>query len=74
MQHGRVIAQGLPSEVIFNDGSSYQGSVDEKEEEDTANAEAENDEPAEEAGTAGKLIVAEEIQEGHISWAACESL
>jgi hypothetical protein len=62
------VAQGLPSEVIPDISVSDDEELQEQAEANTQDH-SEEVEPDEDSST-GKLILAEEVQEGHISWAA----
>ena len=72
-QDGRVSAQGTVEEVIAID-KIMQTEAEKSEEEDLIEDEvidgAAGGEPTK---TDGKLVVAEEIALGHVTWSACES-
>ena len=72
---GRVVSQGTLSKVLAKDDKLSKELAEEQAEMAKAENEVDGVEPDEEAApkkTDGKLIVEEEIAEGHISWASCE--
>ena len=72
---GRVVSQGTLSKVLAKDDKLSKELAEEQAEMAKAENEVDGDEPDEEAApkkTDGKLIVEEEIAEGHISWASCK--
>ena len=72
---GRVVSQGTLSKVLAKDDKLSKELAAEQAEMAKAENEVDSVEPDEEAApkkTDGKLIVEEEIAEGHVSWASCE--
>jgi len=73
LHNGHVHSSGTVSEVLKFD-KTIAAEV-KKDLEELEKADEQVDEPnAEDSKAAGKLIVAEEMQEGHVSWAACSSI
>ncbi len=72
---GRIVSQGTLSKVLAKDKKLLEELAEEREELKKASNEVDpvaiNEEAAPPA-TDGKLVVAEEIAEGHISWPACK--
>lgn len=70
---GSVVSQGSASDVLEKDSLLLEEVV--KEEEVLAKVESEIDSPppADEPKTDGKLILAEEVEVGHVGWEACTS-
>ena len=74
---GRVVSQGTLSKVLAKDDKLSKELAEEQAEMAKAENEVDGVEPDEEAApkkTDGKLIVEEEIAEGHVSWASRECL
>ena len=72
---GRVQSQGTLSKVLAKDDKLAEELAEESEEIKKAETEVDHVDPDDEAAPPkadGKLVVAEEISEGHISWQACE--
>ena len=72
---GRIVSQGSLSKVLAKDDKLSKELAEEQAEMAKAEHEVDVVEPDDEAApkkSDGKLIVAEEISEGHISWASCE--
>ena len=72
---GRVQSQGTLSKVLAKDDKLAEELAEESEEIKKAENEVDHVDPDDEAAPPkadGKLVVAEEISEGHISWQACE--
>ena len=72
---GRIVSQGTLSKVLAKDDKLSKELADEQAELQKAEDSVDAVEPDEEAApkkSDGKLIVEEEISEGHISWASRE--
>jgi hypothetical protein len=69
---GRVHSQGSVSEVLSKDRSLASELKKEQQVLDKADDAVDDQVPPEEGKSDGKLIVAEEVEEGHVSWPACE--
>ncbi|KZP30958.1 P-loop containing nucleoside triphosphate hydrolase protein [Athelia psychrophila] len=67
---GRVLSQGSVSEALAKDETLVLEAEEDRQALEKADAEID---PKVEAKTNGKLIVAEDIAEGHVSWAALKS-
>ena len=69
---GRVLSQGTLSKVLATNKTLTKelkaGRSELRRAEETLDGEA----PVVHEGKSGKLMVAEEVAEGHVSWAACE--
>lgn len=73
---GRITSQGTLSKVLAKDKKLLEELAEEREELKKAENEVDHVEPDEEAAAPksdGKLVVAEEIAEGHVSWPARKS-
>jgi hypothetical protein len=66
---GSIVAQGTVAEVLGADKTIVEEL--EKDEEAIIKADEKIDQPTDLHGD-GKLIVPEEIEEGHVSWDACK--
>ena len=72
---GRVVSQGTLSKVLAKDDKLSKELAEERAEMEKAENEVDAVEPDDEAApkkSDGKLVVAEEISEGHVSWASRE--
>ena len=73
---GRILSQGTLENALAHDSQLLKDIEHETEKLHEADQDAEIDEEKTEdvnaQSSAGKLVVAEEIEEGHIGWAACE--
>jgi ABC-type multidrug transport system ATPase subunit len=69
---GRIIATGSPSETVLKDRALAEQVAHEQEalELDADFDEEEDDDDKKAAAKGSKLVVAEEVQQGHISWKA----
>lgn len=70
LKEGRIESQGTVSEALGKDSVLAEEARVEQQIIDRSNEQVDEQPPAGESKTAGKLIVAEEIQEGHVSWSA----
>lgn len=70
LKEGRIESQGTISDALGKDTVLAEEARVEQQIIDKSNELVDEQLPAEESKTAGKLIVAEEIQEGHVSWSA----
>jgi hypothetical protein len=72
MQNGRVSSQGPVAEVLDHERDiGLKMEADEKDLRD-AMEEASTDGEQQERTKSGQLIIAEEVEEGHVGWPACE--
>lgn len=70
---GTIHTRGSISEALSDDCSFAEELIEEKNMINKGESEVEPAPLAEETKLDGKLVVAEEIELGHISWAACKS-
>lgn len=71
---GRIVSQGSLSKALAKDKKLSEEVAEENQEIKKAENEVDHEEPNVEAKKSdGKLIVAEEVSVGHVSWAACET-
>ncbi len=74
---GHILSQGTLQNALAHDSQLLKDMEHEVEELQKANQDSEIDgEKAEDVNaqpSAGKLVVAEEIEEGHVGWRACET-
>ena len=74
LRDGRVISQGSLSNALEKDKKLLQAVAKQNERLEKAEQELTEIKPDSTApGSAGKLVVAEEISEGHVGWTASES-
>ena len=73
---GRIVSQGSLSNALAHDAKLLKELQQEQEEMEKAKEEIDEDFPEDETAkqNAGKLIVEEETEFGHVGWKACESL
>jgi hypothetical protein len=69
---GRVLSQGTMSKALAANKALTKGLKAEQSELRRADETVDGEVPAVHEGKSGKLMVAEEIAEGHVSWSACE--
>lgn len=70
IKEGRIESQGTVLEALGKDSALAEEANKEQQIIDKTDEEVDEKPPAEETKADGKLIVAEEIQEGHVSWSA----
>lgn len=72
---GTIVSRGSISDVLLKDSALAEGVTQEQESITKVESEVDSPPPVE-SKTDGKLILAEEIEEGHVSWPArmCESI
>lgn len=70
IKEGRIESQGTALEALGKDPALAEEANKEQQIIDKTGEEVDEKPPAEETKADGKLIVAEEIQEGHVSWSA----
>lgn len=70
IKEGRIESQGTVQDAFKQDKALSEEAANDQQKLDKANEEVDEQPPADEPKGSGKLIVAEEIQEGHVSWAA----
>lgn len=73
MKNGRVFSRGSASHVLAEDSSMASEAKVDQEAIEKAEDELDAQPAADEIKPTGKLIVAEEIEVGHIGWPACKS-
>jgi hypothetical protein len=71
---GRVSSQGSITDALLSDSLLEAKSIEEEHVLNKVDSEVDNPSPAKEQHNDGKLIVAEEVEQGHISWASCKFL
>ena len=69
---GTVSSQGSISDALLKDGLFAKEVAEEEQALRRAEREAENGMQINPPQNDGKLIVAEEVEEGHVSWSTCE--
>ena len=72
--NGRILSQGSLSKALAKDKKLSAEMKQETKQMEQAEHEIDPVEPAQESKSDGKLIVAEEISEGHVGWPACKFL
>lgn len=72
---GRVSDRGSITDVLDSDSLLVAEIAEEDEflDKDQVDSEVDHPAPVKAQETDGKLIVAEEVEQGHISWASCKS-
>ncbi|EIW53710.1 P-loop containing nucleoside triphosphate hydrolase protein [Trametes versicolor FP-101664 SS1] len=70
--HGRILSQGSLANVLEHDSHLVKEVIEEREEIEKAEIEASIDKPEDAMAkqTAGKLVIDEEIEVGHVGWTA----
>lgn len=68
---GQVASHGDIAEALANDQLLAQELSEDQKALDKHDGEVDPPQPGEESKSDGKLIIAEEVEEGHLSWAAC---
>ena len=73
---GRILSQGTLENALAHDSSLLKDVEHEAEELQKADQEidGEKEEDVNVQSSAGKLVVAEEIEEGHVGWRACKQI
>ena len=73
---GRIISQGTLSNALAHDAKLLKELKQEQDEIEKASDEVDHDKPNDEDSkqAAGKLVVEEETELGHVQWTACESI
>ena len=73
---GRIISQGTLSNALAHDAKLLKELKQEQDEIEKASDEVDHDKPNDEDSkqAAGKLVVEEETELGHVQWKACESI
>ena len=73
---GRILSQGTLENALAHDSSLLKDVEHEAEELQKADQEidGEKEEDVNAQSSAGKLVVAEEIEEGHVGWRACKQI
>ncbi len=71
---GRILSQGSLASALERDSKLFKEVKEERAEIEKAEQEIapEKPEDTEAKQSAGKLVVAEEMEDGHVGWSACE--
>jgi hypothetical protein len=70
---GRILSQGTVSDALAKDKKLAAEAIQNKQATERAEGEVDHTGPGEAKEADGKLVVKEEIEEGHVSWSACAS-
>jgi hypothetical protein len=69
---GRISSQGSVTDVLLSSGSLGASIKEDEQILGKVDSEIADSSPAKDNSNDGKLIVAEEVEEGHVSWASCK--
>jgi hypothetical protein len=69
---GRVSSQGSITDALLHDSLLGAKIIEEEHIISKVDSEIDHPAPAKEQQNDGKLIVAEEVEQGHISWSSCK--